>query len=529
MKQLGGGLLPPTITPSIPILYPFFYMNNQKKIAMIKQIDRPWHSRPIDVHKWSDHPEVRGYVDQIWQRHFVEDGAATKKPGPKPKTAFKNQLRVVILDLYVAWLEDPSLCIGISMSPNAWDTNSRYNALHISKRVIPIVARLREVGLIDLSTGSYAGPNAPGNRTTRIRASEELVKWFEGNDVPRDAIVRADQTECIILKDGDEAGDGSKLHEYEDTDQTVAMREELRAYNRVLADSFIDIPTLDDPFIETTVNSGPEKGSVKRQPTDHHHKFVRRIFSRGDWGLNGRFYGGWWQQINSEWRNQIFINDTPAVEVDFDGIHVSILSLKRGVVLEGDPYALPDGLVPGTPPVLQRKLVKMLVLTAINARSIGAAYRSFRDGFPTGHMGKTLTNEDLGRLLDAFVHLHPHLKDAIGADQGIRLMNVDSQIAERVHRHFTVQGVPVLSVHDSYIIDYTRVGELKAVMAAASAEVVGFALPASNKFFGIDEMQGDDPDIMRDYIWWRQAPRSPGYLERLAAHEARTEREVVPY
>lgn len=496
---------------------------------MTKQIDRPWHSRPIDVHKWSDHPEVRGYVDQIWQRYFVTDGSAGKKPGPKPKTAFKNQLRIVILDLYVAWLEDPSLCIGISMSPNAWDTNSRYNALHISKRVISIVTRLHEVGLIDLSTGSYAGPNAPGNRTTRIRASGELVKWFEGNPVPRDAIVRADETECIILKDGTEIGDGSKLREYEDTDLTIAMREELRAYNRVLADSFIDIPSLDDPFIETPITSGLEKGGVKRQPTDHHHKFVRRIFSRGNWGLNGRFYGGWWQQINSGWRNQIFINDTPAVEVDFDGMHVSILSLERDVMLKGDPYTLPAGLVPGTPPELQRKLVKMLVLTAINARSIEAAYLSFRDGFPTGHMAKSMTNSDLKRLLDAFVQRHPHLADAIGADQGIRLMHVDSQISAFIHRHFTEQGVPVLSVHDSYIIDYTRVGELKAMMATASGEVVGSALPASNQLLGFDEMQGDDPDIIRDYIWWRQTPRSPGYMARLAAHEVRTGREVAPY
>ncbi len=35
-------------------------------------------------------------------------------------------------------------------------------------------------------------------------------------------------------------------------------------------------------------------------------------------------------------------------------------------------------------------------------------------------------------------------------------MYLDSCIAERVHHHFTTQAVPVLSVHDSYIIDYTR-------------------------------------------------------------------------
>ena len=30
------------------------------------EIEDPWHSRPIDVHRWSDHPEVAELVDRIW-------------------------------------------------------------------------------------------------------------------------------------------------------------------------------------------------------------------------------------------------------------------------------------------------------------------------------------------------------------------------------------------------------------------------------------------------------------------------------
>ena len=29
-------------------------------------IENPWHSRPIDVHRWSDHAEVAGLCDRIW-------------------------------------------------------------------------------------------------------------------------------------------------------------------------------------------------------------------------------------------------------------------------------------------------------------------------------------------------------------------------------------------------------------------------------------------------------------------------------
>lgn len=246
------------------------------------------------------------------------------------------------------------------------------------------------------------------------------------------------------------------------------------------------------------------------------------------WNANGRFHGGWWQQINSKWRSRVFINDTPTIEVDYRGLHVSILSAEDGVDLGGDPYALPRNTVPGTPEDLQRKLVKRLVLTAINAPSRESAYRSFRGDFPTGHMAKTMTNAVLERLLAVFTANNPHLEPHLFADEGIRLMNVDSRIAEQVHRHFTQQGVPVLSVHDSFIVDYTRAGELKTVLAQASEAVVGRSLPTTGPV-GLDEVSQDPDHPVLDYVSWKQLARSQGYLDRLAAHETRTGQEVVPY
>ena len=130
------------------------------------EIANPRHSRPIDVHRWSDHPEVKALVEHIWEEWLPAEitGEGKAKPGLKPKTSLKKQLRVVILDLYVAWLDDPELCIGVSMDVGAWKTNSRYNALHLSKGLIPIVKALGNVSLIDIAPGSYLGPG----HTTRL-------------------------------------------------------------------------------------------------------------------------------------------------------------------------------------------------------------------------------------------------------------------------------------------------------------------------------------------------------------------------
>ncbi len=52
-------------------------------------ISDPKHSRPIDVHRWSDHPEVKALVEDIWENHLPEaftGKPGEKKTGPKPKT-----------------------------------------------------------------------------------------------------------------------------------------------------------------------------------------------------------------------------------------------------------------------------------------------------------------------------------------------------------------------------------------------------------------------------------------------------------
>ncbi|WP_017997954.1 hypothetical protein [Paracoccus sp. N5] len=46
--------------------------------------------------------------------------------------------------------------------------------------------------------------------------------------------------------------------------------------------------------------------------------------------MNGRFYGPWWQGLSSGLREQIFINDTPAVEIDFKAMHIQILAAQKG-------------------------------------------------------------------------------------------------------------------------------------------------------------------------------------------------------
>ena len=63
------------------------------------------YSRPLDVHRWSCYTETNTFVNSIYEQYFLTDKAN--------KTIRKKLLKVVLLDLYVAWIDDPNLCIGV--------------------------------------------------------------------------------------------------------------------------------------------------------------------------------------------------------------------------------------------------------------------------------------------------------------------------------------------------------------------------------------------------------------------------------
>jgi hypothetical protein len=113
-----------------------------------------WHSKPLDVHVWSDHPEINKVVDAVYDG-LTDDGRLqiSGKSNNAGKASGKAILKVVLVDLYVAWKTDPCLCIGVARGNDAYKVNSRYNALHISSRIRGIIDALWDEGIIDYRGG----------------------------------------------------------------------------------------------------------------------------------------------------------------------------------------------------------------------------------------------------------------------------------------------------------------------------------------------------------------------------------------
>ena len=193
----------------------------------------PHHSRPLDVHRWSDHPKAKKLRDAVWNQYF-KDAFPEGGKGNRAKSEPKKQFKVLLLDLYVAWLDDPELSIGLGMSNNPYKANTRYNALFISAKIIEVVNQAYNAGLVDKLTGTEGA-----RQTTRIRASKLLDNIFKkANLTVFDMTQECPIKEVIILSNHDYIKDRKKRKQvdYKDTDfeSIPEMRQQVQQYNALL-------------------------------------------------------------------------------------------------------------------------------------------------------------------------------------------------------------------------------------------------------------------------------------------------------
>jgi hypothetical protein len=444
-------------------------MTNESNLA---GIDR-WHSRPLDVHRWSDHPEIKTLTEQL----YVECGinSLDKAGNRRPKKTAKHMLRVLLLDLYVAWLNDPVLALGFSKNNNSYSADSRMDRIHIGNNIIKVEEKLVIAGYVEELDGFHNSTGKNQSYTTRIRHSQKLRDAFIKLSVDLYDIDHHAGKPLILIREryeDDEGYDQKRLLDYPTTPEVEQMRADLTAYNDLLRRSFIDIPSLDEPIVPRPIEKGKRKGQVQIISIGPDNKHVHRVFNGtvdDNWTKGGRFYGGWWLQIPRERRKEIHINDQPTVEVDYKAFHPNLL-LKNPVY---DPYDLENLILPEIIKDLsnQRDVIKSLVLMAINADSAEKAFQAFRNDQKTGNLYKKLGNDHLKILLDAFTDRYPELKDQLNTGQALHLMNIDSKIASLVLNHFTEMDIPVLCIHDSFIIQKDKAKDLKEALEVASVQI----------------------------------------------------------
>ena len=154
------------------------------------------------------------------------------------------------------------------------------------------------------------------------------------------------------------------------------------------------------------------------------------------------------------------------------------MSNELGVRLSDDPYDLGVLILPDvvTTKEQQRAYVNLLVLMGINADTDKKAFQAFRNDDRKDKVANSLTDIQLGELLKGYIDKHPQFDGILNTGQALRLMNIDSQIANLVIDHFTQKDIPVLCIHDSFIIQHDKEPELRRILDQATRQVTNYTI-----------------------------------------------------
>ena len=148
-------------------------------------------SRPLDVHTWSDYSEVNDFVDDIYQ--LLKSIKGHKKGN-------KRLLKVLLLDLYVAWCADHELKIMFSRDNNAYKAKSRYNELHISKKIRDIVDVMVAEGIVYEKQGFNDRVRGVAFQS-RLWATDGLIEQFKAARFNQFHIHSHEAREPVVLRD----------------------------------------------------------------------------------------------------------------------------------------------------------------------------------------------------------------------------------------------------------------------------------------------------------------------------------------
>jgi len=392
----------------------------------------------------SSSAELTTLVDKL----FEQTSLNRQKP-------HKKGLKLILINLVVSKGEK----VLISRDNNL-KVIPRYNALDVGGTAVNTATdeleRLEYIHLIK-------GKNLPyGNG---IRSSMQAASIL--NVLLEKITLRLVPSELVLLREG-ELGGSKKLIDYTDTPRTVRIREELTAYNKLLENVHIE---LRDPS-DLTVLKDLNHQIVQRKFIDTGEVDIqgRPLFNSG-----GRSYSAWSNLRGSAERPHIFIDGQPTIELDYQASAVNVIyKALTGVVYVGDPYSLS---VRGIE--IPRNLVKAVATISLNSdgvkgtsTSVGSEYGELKASLKVADQieyseYKRITNKvKIKDILEAFLNKHKPIRHMFlrGTAIGNKVQCLESDLVFSVVSDLTNRSIPVLTIHDSFIVKASDSDTLKTLM-----------------------------------------------------------------
>jgi len=364
---------------------------------------------------------------------------------------YRNQLSVILANLYEIYSIQDYLFTYYSRNNNDYKESKRYNPNKISAKPMRFLAdSLKKHGWVDISQWFYDEYDEENRWCSRMRPSKKLLQTFKEFKITPKCIYRK-PIELIRLKDSKK-----KFEEYKDTPTTNLMRSKLFAYNSLLLQTRIKLKR------NKNVNRYLELHQVNFKNIKYY-----RIFNDSSFELGGRFYSAWWVTLDKDIRRRITLNDEKTEELDYSSLGIHLLYSQENLNYydlndpNSDPYTL-KGV-----DVNEREVNKKIITFALNMSS-GDRKRKFvytvrkkirkandeRKVLGIKKLLKVPTCKEVHRRLKIFEEENDPIKHHLFTSVGTKLQFKDSCIAESVIERMVSMRIPVLVIHDSFIVQY---------------------------------------------------------------------------
>jgi len=364
---------------------------------------------------------------------------------PADQTTYDRTVEAILCDLCAVENEPTSDSIHLPLSNKVLRSKSRYKATALGK-TLPDVLKVMSAPEMDFvvvekghSTFKIVDDDLnvafAGGQQTILRAGPKLLSRIERFGITRDDLGHAPEEEVLVLRAPKRHSNSiADYQEYEDDKATIALRQQMTDINAWLDTADI---TCSLPQVEPS------------------QRRLRRIFNNSDFAQGGRLYGGFWQAMSSDERQEhILIEGDCCVELDYGQMSLMILyGLIGAKPPEGDLYDLSaEGI-----PTESRPGIKKVIQAIINSPELPRR-------LPKGSRKHFPSRVNLRDILKAVERKHPMIFPLMNSGIGMQLFRKESDILINVLITLQARGIVALPVHDAVVVRDDNSDKAKAVM-----------------------------------------------------------------
>ena len=373
---------------------------------------------------------------------------------PADQVTYNRTVEALLCDLCAVELGPNHDSIHLPLSNKILRTKSRYKGTALGKTLPDILGVMSapEMDFVTVEKGHSTfkivdddlNVAFAGGQQTILRAGPKLLSRRERFGITRADIGHAPEEEVLVLRAPKPLSNSTaKYQDYQEDEATLALRQQMTDINAWLCKADISC-------------SHPQVDQAQRR--------LRRIFNNSDFAQGGRLYGGFWQAMSSDERQEhILIEDDWCVELDYGQMSLAILYGLTGTKPpEGDLYDLSaEGI-----PTDYRKGVKKVIQALINSSKVPRR-------MPKGVRKLIPSRYNIKDILEAVARKHPAIYPQMTSGIGMQLFRKESDILVDVLLTLQAKGIVALPIHDAVVVRDDNSDKAKAVMKKVFKEHTG--------------------------------------------------------